>query len=293
MRPYQLQSLQFMLDCERRPGGYRSLFWVPMVNGDGRQFWYSPIFSQFSIEVPEQPSGGFLSEEMVGAASTGACAQPPYFFPPVCSCARGESVGRNPVDFHVGERRMHGRGTDRMHIQAVLLRCYLVGRALWAGREVACSRCWACRGPASAWARRPHFPNFWGSQSPCCLLLAGPGQDSRGAGPDPGQPCPAAEPSSRRRRARASTGPSGWTTHPKPLHPGGLRCQVCVYGVTVGIGLPPSSAAAAFDGRMLPPPPLLRWLFLFSHDGSDGPTQPSPCHLGTGLAPTCGSLLSC
>jgi hypothetical protein len=33
MRPYQLQSLQFMLDCERGEGGFRRLFWLPVCAG--------------------------------------------------------------------------------------------------------------------------------------------------------------------------------------------------------------------------------------------------------------------
>jgi hypothetical protein len=33
MRPYQLQSLQFMLDCERGEGGFRRFFWLPVGAG--------------------------------------------------------------------------------------------------------------------------------------------------------------------------------------------------------------------------------------------------------------------
>ncbi|GLC42798.1 hypothetical protein PLESTM_001380900 [Pleodorina starrii] len=104
MRPYQLQSLAFMLDLERLvdtpalavegsaagpstsansaageaagevdpadvpdggcPGGYRRLFWLPVTNSRGQRYWYSPVFERLTMEVPAQPIGGFLAEEM-------------------------------------------------------------------------------------------------------------------------------------------------------------------------------------------------------------------------------------
>ncbi|GLC36509.1 hypothetical protein PLESTB_000156300 [Pleodorina starrii] len=103
MRPYQLQSLAFMLDLERLvdtpalaeegsaagpstsadsaageaagevdpadapdggcPGGYRRLFWLPVTNSRGQRYWYSPVFERLTMEVPAQPIGGFLAEE--------------------------------------------------------------------------------------------------------------------------------------------------------------------------------------------------------------------------------------
>lgn len=33
MRPYQLQSLKFMLDCERGEGGFRRFFYLPVRVG--------------------------------------------------------------------------------------------------------------------------------------------------------------------------------------------------------------------------------------------------------------------
>ncbi|KXZ53508.1 hypothetical protein GPECTOR_7g958 [Gonium pectorale] len=100
MRPYQLQSLAFMLEMERlvdspagagsgggegpstsraaavdpadpdapdggNPGGYRRLFWVPITApGTAQRYWYSPVLRRLSREVPPQPTGGFLAEEM-------------------------------------------------------------------------------------------------------------------------------------------------------------------------------------------------------------------------------------
>ncbi len=94
LRPYQLQSLAFMLEVERLvdrpagrhvagvpgvsgggvdaadpdaadggcPGGYRRLLWVPVSGGRGQRYWYSPVLERLSLEVPEQTTGGFLGE---------------------------------------------------------------------------------------------------------------------------------------------------------------------------------------------------------------------------------------
>ncbi|GAB4812994.1 hypothetical protein N2152v2_000040 [Parachlorella kessleri] len=64
MRPYQLQSLQFMLDCERGEGGFRRHFWLPMKAVGGEQWWYSPLLRRASQNVPSMPWGGFCCEEM-------------------------------------------------------------------------------------------------------------------------------------------------------------------------------------------------------------------------------------
>lgn len=64
LRPYQLQSLAFMKECEALEGGFRELFWHRVVNSQGQACWYSPIFQRVSLEVPAQPWGGFLAEEM-------------------------------------------------------------------------------------------------------------------------------------------------------------------------------------------------------------------------------------
>ncbi|KAG1670539.1 hypothetical protein FOA52_015404 [Chlamydomonas sp. UWO 241] len=64
MRAYQLQSLAFMVEAEERPGGYRSLFWLEKTNTAGQSYWFSPILNRVARDVPVQPTGGFLAEEM-------------------------------------------------------------------------------------------------------------------------------------------------------------------------------------------------------------------------------------
>ncbi|GIL83947.1 hypothetical protein Vretimale_10963 [Volvox reticuliferus] len=102
MRPYQLQSLAFMLELERLvdgpgawagagaelsthvgptagitsppdaadapdggcPGGFRRLFWLPITNSQGQRYWYSPVLVRLAMDVPAQTTGGFLAEEM-------------------------------------------------------------------------------------------------------------------------------------------------------------------------------------------------------------------------------------
>ncbi|KAG2497725.1 hypothetical protein HYH03_004461 [Edaphochlamys debaryana] len=120
MRPYQLQSLAFMLEAEAAvteeeqgaaaaaspstlasladpdgvEGGFRRFFWLPITPGGaeggaggsgagagGRRgpglpgssasagappftYWYSPILERLCLDVPPQPGGGFLAEEM-------------------------------------------------------------------------------------------------------------------------------------------------------------------------------------------------------------------------------------
>ena len=56
----QKQSLNFMLNCERQPDGYKSWFWVPIENSTGDRFWYSPVFNMMVDSLPDQPTGGFL-----------------------------------------------------------------------------------------------------------------------------------------------------------------------------------------------------------------------------------------
>jgi hypothetical protein len=60
MRGYQKQSLHFLLEAERREGGFRSLFWVPITNSQGQTYWFSPVWRKLALDVPAQPAGGFL-----------------------------------------------------------------------------------------------------------------------------------------------------------------------------------------------------------------------------------------
>eukprot|EP00887_Chlorella_sp_A99_P003475 scaffold7.g3475.t1 len=64
MRSHQLQSLKFMLDCERGEGGFRRHFWLPLTAACGQRYWYSSLLGRAALDVPEQPWGGFCCEEM-------------------------------------------------------------------------------------------------------------------------------------------------------------------------------------------------------------------------------------
>ena len=64
MRPYQLQSLQFMLDCEGGSGGFRRLLWQRLATPHGKRYWWSPLLGRAALDVPEQPWGGWCAEEM-------------------------------------------------------------------------------------------------------------------------------------------------------------------------------------------------------------------------------------
>ena len=77
MRDYQMQSLQFMLEQERRPGGMNSHFWVPVRTGTAPKqkpkMYYCPALDQyaspelvFASSAPQTGvhCGGFLCDEM-------------------------------------------------------------------------------------------------------------------------------------------------------------------------------------------------------------------------------------
>ncbi|KAI3434920.1 hypothetical protein D9Q98_002974 [Chlorella vulgaris] len=64
MRPYQLQSLQFMLDGETGEGGFRRLFWQQLQTPGGTRYWWSVLLGRASLEVPAQGWGGWCAEEM-------------------------------------------------------------------------------------------------------------------------------------------------------------------------------------------------------------------------------------
>lgn len=43
---------QFMLDCERKEGGFRGHFWRRIsANGGRESLWYSPVFHRASLQV--------------------------------------------------------------------------------------------------------------------------------------------------------------------------------------------------------------------------------------------------
>ena len=62
LRPYQLQTLQFMKDVEAAPGGYRSLFWLHCTGPRGEAYYYSPALGRVALTVPDMDTGGFLGE---------------------------------------------------------------------------------------------------------------------------------------------------------------------------------------------------------------------------------------
>jgi hypothetical protein len=77
MRPYQLQSLAFMLGAEQGDGGFRRHFWLNLTAVSGRQYWWSPVLSRAALSVPEQPWGGFCCEEVRGCRELCSIADGP------------------------------------------------------------------------------------------------------------------------------------------------------------------------------------------------------------------------
>jgi len=67
LRPYQRQSLRWMLDAERSTGLHRLLWHGPLqLDGAAKPLYFSPLLNTFSDEaIPASaPRGGFLCEEM-------------------------------------------------------------------------------------------------------------------------------------------------------------------------------------------------------------------------------------
>ncbi len=62
LRPYQRQSLQFMLDAEETEAGFRDHLYVQLTNSKGQHYWYSPILRRICREVAPMAYGGFLGE---------------------------------------------------------------------------------------------------------------------------------------------------------------------------------------------------------------------------------------
>lgn len=72
MRHYQRQSLSFMLEREKDPGGFRGTFWVPLSDPAGQSVvWYSPTWNLAVNNLPPMPAGGFLAEDMVRSRQRG------------------------------------------------------------------------------------------------------------------------------------------------------------------------------------------------------------------------------
>ena len=95
MRPYQRQSLAFMLEQERLEGGINGRFWAPMATVDAREphrrLFYSAALDKFSLESrlkgKMSARGGFLCDEMGLVSSRGGDALGG------CSWLRGRIAG--------------------------------------------------------------------------------------------------------------------------------------------------------------------------------------------------------
>lgn len=64
LKPYQLQTLAWMLDMEALPRGINGLFWERRAFADGGFFYYSPALGEARLEEPPLMRGGLLCEEM-------------------------------------------------------------------------------------------------------------------------------------------------------------------------------------------------------------------------------------
>jgi hypothetical protein len=62
LRPYQRQSLRFMLDAEQ--GVSREAFWAERTLADGTKAYYSKMLSRITLQAPKTLRGGLLCEEM-------------------------------------------------------------------------------------------------------------------------------------------------------------------------------------------------------------------------------------
>ena len=60
LRPYQRQSVRFMLDIEHSQGGFRSMLFTEVKNSKGEAYWYSPSLGRICEHVPAMPQGGIL-----------------------------------------------------------------------------------------------------------------------------------------------------------------------------------------------------------------------------------------
>lgn len=62
LRPYQRQSLQFMMDNENAEGGFRHHLFCSVTNSKGERYWYSPILGRICQDVAAMPQGGILGK---------------------------------------------------------------------------------------------------------------------------------------------------------------------------------------------------------------------------------------
>ena len=60
LKPYQRQSLKFMLDREKADGGFRHNLFCQVTNSKGEVYWYSPVLGRLCAHVPPMAQGGIL-----------------------------------------------------------------------------------------------------------------------------------------------------------------------------------------------------------------------------------------
>jgi len=74
--PFQLQSLQWMIERETIPGGIQSYFWtkLPSVAQPNTDVYYNPILGRLKTENPNLVRGGILAEQMGLGKTVECCA---------------------------------------------------------------------------------------------------------------------------------------------------------------------------------------------------------------------------
>lgn len=73
LRPYQRQSLKFMMDSESAEGGFRHHLFCSVVNSKGVMYWYSPILGRICQHVTPMPQGGILGRILTPAVGITVC----------------------------------------------------------------------------------------------------------------------------------------------------------------------------------------------------------------------------
>lgn len=73
LRPYQRQSLKFMMESESAEGGFRHHLFCSVVNSKGVRYRYSPILGRICQDVAPMPQGGILGRTHTLAAVLAVC----------------------------------------------------------------------------------------------------------------------------------------------------------------------------------------------------------------------------
>lgn len=64
LRPYQRQSLKFMMDNEGVQGGFRHRLFCSVTNSKGERYWYSPLLGRICQDVAPMQQGGILGRTL-------------------------------------------------------------------------------------------------------------------------------------------------------------------------------------------------------------------------------------